>query len=73
MSKKQFARGLPVFSRVLVAPIPTRMMDIHSTYLRSYEWIDMKGQRVKWSIRREGLEDVKSVVSFSQTKHTCTF
>ena len=55
VSKIFFARGLPVFSRVLVAPIPTRMMDIQSTYLRSCEWIDMRSQRVIWSIRRDGL------------------
>ena len=69
---KKKARGLPIFCRVLVAPIPTRMMDIQSTYLKSCEWIDMRDQRVIWSIRRDGLEDVKSVVSFSQTEHTCS-
>ena len=71
-SKKQNARGSPAFSRVLVAPIPSRMMDVQSTYLRSCEWIDMRGQRVIWSIRRDGLEGVKSVVSFSHTEHSCS-
>ena len=56
--REKIARGLPDFSRVLVPPIPTRMMDIQSTHLKSCKWIDMRGQRVIWSIRRDGLEDM---------------
>ena len=51
--KKQFARGFPVFSRVLVAPIPTTMIDILSSYLRPCEWIDIRVQRVKGVIDLE--------------------
>ena len=53
MSKKQIARGYPDSSRVLVAPIPTRMIEIHFNYLRSGEWIDRRGQRVKGGIDLE--------------------
>ena len=55
VSKKKIARGSPNFSRVLVAPIPTRMIDIQFIHLSSCEWIYMKSQRVIGEDKRGGL------------------
>ena len=53
--KKKIARGSPDFSKVLIAPILTRMIDTQYIPLRSCEWIDMRGKRVIGKDRSDGL------------------